>query len=135
MSVKVIQKVSLAVLKDGKMLMARSAKHQAVFFTPGGKIENGETERQALEREILEECGVGVIEKSIKFLKTFEAPAFGKKNTFVRIQLYSGELDGQPQASSEIAELKYFDSSIEPSYLTITGKLIFKWLKENNYII
>ena len=73
MSVKVIQKVSLAVLKDGKMLMARSAKHQAVFFTPGGKIENGETERQALEREILEECGVGVIEKSIKFLKNCQS--------------------------------------------------------------
>src|SRR3989338_7012088 len=86
MSVKVIQKVSLAVLKDGKMLMARSAKHQAVFFTLGGKIGNGETERQALEREILEGCGVGGIEKSIKFLKTFEAPAFGKKNTFVKIQ-------------------------------------------------
>ena len=52
---RIIKKVALAVFKDKKMLQVRSKKHPEVFFTLGGKIEEGETDIECLKREINEE--------------------------------------------------------------------------------
>lgn len=49
------------ILQDGGALLARRApgqKNAGLWEFPGGKIEPGETDRQCLEREILEEFGV-----------------------------------------------------------------------------
>ncbi len=58
-------------VRDGKILLCR-AKGGSSTYLPGGHIEFGETGRQALQREILEEIGaeatvgrfIGVVENS-----------------------------------------------------------------------
>lgn len=64
----------------------------------------------------------------------FEAPAYGKENTFVNIQLYEGELEGEPTPSSEIVEIAYFDTTTDPKRLTPITLQMFEWLKQQGYI-
>jgi len=130
----VIYKTALAVFKDQKMIMVRSAKNDEVFYTLGGKIENGESGIDCLRREVQEEAGVAIKEGSLKFLHEFEAPAHGRENTLVNIQLYQGELTSEPVPSSEIVEIKYFDSSVDPKHLTPITLDMFAWLKNEGLI-
>jgi 8-oxo-dGTP diphosphatase len=53
--------VAAAVERDGRVLVVRRAPGQKLegkWEFPGGKVEPGESEEAALEREILEELGV-----------------------------------------------------------------------------
>lgn len=50
----------LAITKDKKVILAkqfRPGPNEIMFELPGGKKENGETYKQAIERELLEETG------------------------------------------------------------------------------
>jgi len=129
-----IRKTALAVFKDKKMIMVRNDENDTVFYTLGGKIEEGETGIECLEREVQEEVGTKVTPGSLKFLKAFEAPAYGRENTLVNIELYEGVLIGAPTPSSEIVEIDYFDSSVDKKHLTPITLDMFSWLKANGYI-
>jgi 8-oxo-dGTP diphosphatase len=96
----VIYKTALAVFKDKKMIMVRNDQNDEVFYTLGGKIEPGETGIECLEREIKEEAGTTILPGSLTFLQEFQAPAHGRENTFVNIQLYEGQLVDEPKPSS-----------------------------------
>ena len=61
----IIDKLALVYIRDGKMLMTRS-RGKDKFYNPGGKRETGETNIQALIREIKEEMSVDIIPESIK---------------------------------------------------------------------
>lgn len=130
----IIRKVALAVFKDKKMLQVRSAKHQDVFFTLGGKPEAGESEIEALKREIKEEVGCDIEESSLNFLTEFEDVAHGKEEV-VNIRMYEGNLIGEPKPSSEIAEIGWFDSNSNKKNLSVIAqRTIFPWLKKYGYI-
>jgi len=98
---KIIKKVALAVFENKKMLQVRSKKHPEVFFTLGGKPEEGEDDIACLKREVREETGCMIDEPSLKFLHEFEDVAHGKEETVVNIRMYEGKLVGLPQPSSE----------------------------------
>lgn len=127
-----IKKVALAVIKDRKVIMVRSKKHVSTFFTLGGKIESGETDVECLRREVKEEVNSDI--DNIEFLNEFENEAFGQDEKRLIIRLYKGKLLHEPCASSEIAEIKYFDSSADKEVLTKMGKQIVTWLKDKDYI-
>lgn len=57
--------VRAIIIRDGKVGMVHSLKYDYYKF-PGGGIESGETQRQTLVRETLEEAGLVVIPGSIK---------------------------------------------------------------------
>lgn len=134
MNPTIIRKTALAVFKDGKMIMARPHKNEEVFLTLGGKIEAGESDTDCLHREVLEEAGSTIKDNSLIFLREFEAPAYGKENTLVNIRLYQGELVSSPVPSSEVAELRYFDSTVDKKHLTEITIEMFAWLKKNDFI-
>ena len=130
----IIYKTALAVFKDKKMIMVRTTKNDEVFYTLGGKIEEGETGIECLNREVKEEAGVEIIENSLQFLHEFEAPAYGRENTLVNIKLYEGKLKSEPVPSSEVVEIAYFDSSVDTKHLTEITVDMFEWLKSHSYI-
>lgn len=132
---KVIKKLALAVFKDKKILFVRSHKHPEVFFTLGGKIEKGESEVDCLKREVMEEIGCQVDEDSLKFLVEFEDIAHGKDGALLNIRIYQGNIIGEPKASSEIAEVGWFDTNSDKKHFSeIAQKKILPWLKEHGYI-
>jgi ADP-ribose pyrophosphatase YjhB (NUDIX family) len=54
--------VSAAILRDGKLLVVRRARHPAInlYTLPGGGVEVGETLAQAVAREVREETALEI---------------------------------------------------------------------------
>ena len=100
----------------------------------GGKVEEGESDLDCIEREVMEEISCRVDESSIKYLTEVTGPAHGKEDTLIHIKLYSANLLDEPKPSSEVVEIKYFDSTIAEENETETGKMIIKFLKEKGFI-
>lgn len=100
-----IHKIGLLVVRDNRVLLCRKRRGTALLILPGGKPEAGESEEQALAREIREELSAGV--NAIEHFGSYEDEAAGEARR-VRISLYTGVLDGEPVASGEIAELIWF---------------------------
>lgn len=140
----VIKKVALAVFKNEinscgertkKLLQVRTKKQKEVFYTLGGKVEEGESDLDCIKREVMEEIGCGVDESSIKFLTEFKDVAHGKENTLVNIRMYEGKLVGDPKPTSEVAEIGWFDTKSDSIHFSeIAQRKIFPWLKEHGYI-
>ncbi len=64
---KSIKVRALIIDKFGNITITKCG---GIIILPGGKIENGETEIEALKREINEELGCTLVGKPTKFLKT-----------------------------------------------------------------
>lgn len=110
-----IVKAGLCLLQEGRVLLARS-QGDAHFQIPGGKIEPGETDVDALVREAREELDVKLDRATAVHLETFEAAAAGRPDMIVEIRLYLADVTGTPRPSSEIAELHWqpLDTAVVP---------------------
>jgi 8-oxo-dGTP pyrophosphatase MutT (NUDIX family) len=108
-SAPVISVVGLVHVRDGRLLVVRSVTKGA-FYLPGGKLEAGETPVQALHREVREELGVGLVD--VVSHRRYLEPAYGEgPDTLVDMACFTGDLDGPPVASGEIAELRLVTSA------------------------
>jgi len=112
-------KVGLLAIRDGKVLLCRKKHSTALLILPGGCRETGESAMECLQRELREELGEVEI-KSAEFVGVYSDRAAGSpgdRSKTVRIELYSGELIGEPSPHAEIAELVWFGENDEPSGL------------------
>lgn len=109
-------KAGLLVLRGGRMLLCRKKKGTSLLILPGGCFEPGETAEQCLRREIQEELGP-VSVTGLYFIGTYSDLAAGDPTKRVVVELFGGELIGEPQPSSEIAELHWFASGDDESLL------------------
>lgn len=128
-----IDKLSLIIIRDRQVLYAKSFNKDK-WFNPGGKREVGESDEQALVREIKEELSVDVVVPTLQYYGTFEAQAYAKpEGTMVRITCYTGSFEGEIKPASEIEEVKFFTSA-DRDLASLTGQLILDDLKEKNLI-
>ena len=142
-----IDKIALILISsDRKQLVARSYGKQ-VFYTPGGKRQQGESDEETLIRECMEELSICLststnVPAFIQPYGTFEAQAYGKApGTVVRMTCFrlspreaELELEKLVKASEEVEELKWVDSSFDREKLTVTGVMILEDLKEKGLI-
>lgn len=92
---KQIEVVGAAILRSGKVLCAQRGHAGALpgmWEFPGGKVEQGETPRQALEREISEELGCRVLVGDVVTTTTHEYD-FG---IVTLTTFYAELLEGEP---------------------------------------
>ena len=128
-----IDKLAYIHLEDGKVLASRSVGKD-VWYIPGGKREAGESDEQALIREIQEELSVNLIPATIKEYGVFEAQAHGKPvGTMVRMTCYMADFTGEIQASSEIEEVRFLCYSDKDS-TSLVDHLIFDDLKSKDLL-
>ena len=130
---KEIDKLAWLLIQDGKLLVARS-HNKALFYLPGGKREAGESDQQALSREINEELSVNLIRNSINYAETFHAVADSQAEpATVKLTCYFSEFEGQLKASAEIAEFKWL--SYQDKTLCSLGAIqVLEWLKQKGLI-
>lgn len=105
-----IEVAALLHVRDGRLLMTRR-KGKNGFYLPGGKIDPGESAVDALHREIGEELAVRIVAGTIRPFNHYVEQAFGEPpGVKVSVRAYTALLGGEPAASSEIAEIRYFTS-------------------------
>jgi 8-oxo-dGTP diphosphatase len=100
--------VALAHLVDRKLLLVRSSNKDG-FYLPGGKPEPGESDHDALAREIREELGCRIDFSNLTYFTTTVAQAFAQPDgVMVHVKTFLGRLVGIPRPMSEVAEVRFF---------------------------
>jgi len=86
---KIKPRVRLIIIKDGKILLSY-VKSQDFYFYIGGKMEWGETVKDACIREVAEECGANFRFGKILYVRDYIKPEEGEHS----IELYIlGDID------------------------------------------
>jgi 8-oxo-dGTP diphosphatase len=95
--------------EHGRILCARP-RGRDVFYIPGGKRAGGESDLQALLREVAEELTVTLLPETVRHVGTYEAGQAdgGRGPVHVRMSCYTADFTGTLAPSSEIEELAWF---------------------------
>jgi 8-oxo-dGTP diphosphatase len=102
---KVIKIVAaMAMHKDQARILLVRKRGTKAFMQPGGKREAGETDLQALSREIREELGCDIALPGAEYLGEFSAAAAHEHGYRVEAKLYRVSLIGEPKPAAEIEE-------------------------------
>ncbi len=104
-------------------------KRLGLWDLPKGKIEQGESSKDAAIREIIEECGLtGQLSLKYRICSTYHVYEFKnksilKKNNWYYLE-YEGDLSTKPQEEESITEVQWvkkeaFDSFLSQTYPSI----------------
>jgi 8-oxo-dGTP diphosphatase len=94
---EMIRVVAAIIERDGRVLICRRPEGKAFagkWEFPGGKIRPSETPRQAIERELREELGVGA---RIGNLIHTVRHHYAEMNAAVEVVFLRGALEGEPR--------------------------------------
>ena len=123
-----IQVVAGIIYKDGKILIAKRNLHKdqgGKWEFPGGKVEKGETNEEALKREIKEELDADIEVKEYVGENEFHYPEKDVKLIFYQANLISDRvklLEHEDYKWIKIEESSKYD-------FAEADKKVFEWLK------
>ena len=130
---KLIDKLAWILINDNAILSTKSYGKDK-YYIPGGKREEGETDVQALCREIKEELSVDLKMETLQFVGEFQAQAHGHpEGTIVKMTCYMADYTGDLKPDSEIEEIIWLNHA-DKDKIAEVDKLIFDFLKEKNLI-
>jgi len=130
---KTIDKLAWLHIENSKVLCARSAG-KSTFYIPGGKRDLGESDEEALVREIKEELTVDLDSTTLSFFATLEAKADGEtEDVTVKIACYQAKYTGTLAPDSEIEELSWLGFG-DISKCSLVVKKLFEELYALNLI-
>lgn len=106
-TVKVIDALGWVYVQGGHLLCARS-HHKDAFYLPGGKREPGESDWEAIAREVREEMSLTLDPDSLSLFSIIEAPAHGHGPTArVVLRCYECGFHGEIHPAAEIEEIAW----------------------------
>ncbi|QQS16137.1 MAG: NUDIX domain-containing protein [Candidatus Moraniibacteriota bacterium] len=107
-----IHKAAGIIIRDRNLLVEKS-KNKDFFISPGGSIEPGETAKQALARELMEEFQIIVEEGDMESFGTFSAAAAGNESKTVIMEVFMIKaFRGEPTPDSEVEKIAWINSVI-----------------------
>ena len=130
---KLIDKLAWILINNNAILSTKSYGKDK-YYIPGGKREEGETDVQALCREIKEELSVDLKTETLQFVGEFQAQAHGHpEGTIVKMTCYTADYTGELKPDSEIEEIVWLNHA-DKDKIAEVDKLIFDFLKGKNLI-
>jgi len=107
-----IYKASGIIIKDRKVLAERSIGKE-FFIHPGGKIESGETAKQAVVRELKEEFQIDIDEADLELFGSYSAPAANSPEIDVHMDVFMvTKWRGDIVPDSEVEEMLWLTSNV-----------------------
>ena len=107
-----IHKAAGIIIRDRKLLVERS-KNKEFFIAPGGSIEQGETSKQALVRELMEEFQIKVREDDLDDFGIFYHPAAGQDGKTVCMEVFTvKKWEGDIIPDNEVEQVEWITSKI-----------------------
>jgi 8-oxo-dGTP pyrophosphatase MutT (NUDIX family) len=100
----VLDKLAWVHVERRRLLVTRN-HDRTLYYVPGGRREPGETDEQALVREIDEELGVAVLASTMRHFRTYDVDAPGA--AVARMTCYFAEHRGEFRPDNEIAEFAW----------------------------
>lgn len=127
-------RLAAIIIKDGKLLLVKGHKKYREFWTPGGKPEQGESDTEALSRELKEELGVELIH--LKFFKEYISDAAYIPNAKTITKAYITEIRGELMPGREIVSYVWmsredFNNNKYPVVNVTEKQVIPDLIKEN----
>ncbi len=101
--------VVLPVLKDGRILMIQQYRHatrQHLWELVAGRIDEGESPKQAGARELIEETGYRAKKLEV-FLDVFPTPGFLEERMYILLATNLTEGEAQPEFDEKIISHAY----------------------------
>lgn len=88
------KRVRAVIIKDNKILLIKRTKRDSIYWViPGGAVEEGETNEEALRRECEEELGVDIqIKELLLEVKSQKPETKGQKEYFYLCDIVDGIL-------------------------------------------
>lgn len=131
-----INKASGIIIVNRKVLVERSVGKE-FFIHPGGKIEAGETPKQALVRELKEEFSIDVTEEDLEPFTQSSASAANSPEVDVHMDVYLvKKWNGEIVPDNEVEEIRWLTSEV-PSDIkvgSIMEHVTLPMLKKANLI-
>jgi len=125
--------VSAAITQGDRLLLVRRANepYKGLWSLPGGLVELGETLRDAVRREVYEECSIEVEPHDIvAVLQDIASEEGVKAHHFIIICFRAEVKTGSIRPGSDVVEVKWFRfDELEGVEMTPTLKEIRKLLK------
>jgi len=115
--------VVLPVLKDGKILMIRQYRHatrQFLWELVAGRIDEGESVKEAAARELREETGYAAKRFTV-FLDVFPTPGFLEERMYILLAEGLTKGEAQPEEDEKIVSRAYTKGKLKQ--MMKTGKL------------
>ncbi len=115
MSVKPVAGVSMCVIRNGKVLLAKRGNQigYGLWSFPGGHVEDGEPLRAAALRELKEETGVEA--EIIRLMDTIEIihkDKTGKVEAHFVLSVFLGNwISGEAKAASDVSDVRWINSN------------------------
>jgi 8-oxo-dGTP diphosphatase len=110
--------VSGVVIHDGKLLLVRRPDPDGSWAIPGGRVEEGESLVEALQREIMEETGLQIsVGALVGFAERIGRPGHQVIMSF--FALWGG--DGRAVAASDASEVAWVPLSEVESFGLVEG--------------
>ena len=114
MSENVISVVAALIRDDkGRVLLVRKRGTQA-FMQPGGKRDAGESDLAALSREIVEELGCSVDQRTARALGVFNCPSANEPGFALHAAVYAVDVEGPVTPRAEIDQIVWVDPRALP---------------------
>ncbi|ADC51503.1 hypothetical protein BpOF4_17310 [Alkalihalophilus pseudofirmus OF4] len=117
-----IRKIGAAIVKNNQLLVVSKKESPDFYMLPGGKLEDGETELEALQRELKEELQLSM-STHVLLGSFYTKSMFGTEPMLLTV--YKVETAGDPRPDNEIGKYKWI--SIHTKESTHLGSGITKF--------
>lgn len=113
-----IRKIGAAIVKEDQLLVVSKKKSPDYYMLPGGKLEEGETDLEALARELQEELQLDLLSGTL--LGNYETTSILETESMF-LTVYLVQIKGEPNPDNEIGAFKWIPIDSQDSPYLGTG--------------